>query len=220
MRSSTAPFLFVLFITAQAKRIRSSSLPGIESRWNHEHLEPLADLGLTSLIQRHPVHDSEAYSQALHVIKSMESAPSCNRLATFTLIDSCRSLEGQNDKLDDDSSIELDQVKSTFAARLAICELISAHADVPDHCLSLVPQVIEPLHHKIRCFFPGSQCESTDQSRDSQRHGYALVNQEQTGRCLGALESRPQWWTSYSNARQNAISICHAARVEIERGKS
>ena len=209
----------LLFITAQAEHDWSSSLPSIESRRNHEQFEPSIDLGLTSLMQQRPVHESEIYSKALDIIKSMESAPSCNRLATFTLIDSCRSLERQNDKLDDNANVELDQVKSTFAARLAICELIGAHADVPDQCLSLVPQVIQRQNHKIRCFLPGSHCKSSDHSHDPQRQQYALVNQEQTSRCLGALESRPQWWTSYSNARQNAISICRAARVEIERGK-
>lgn len=35
--------------------------------------------------------------------------------------------------------------------------------------------------------------------------------------CLRALESRPQWWTSYSNSRQNAMVICQAARIETER---
>ncbi|OKL55663.1 hypothetical protein UA08_08963 [Talaromyces atroroseus] len=36
-------------------------------------------------------------------------------------------------------------------------------------------------------------------------------------KCLSGLESRPQWWTSYSNSRQNAIVICQAARVETEK---
>ena len=35
--------------------------------------------------------------------------------------------------------------------------------------------------------------------------------------CLKALESRPQWWTSYSNNRQNAMVICQAARIETEK---
>ncbi|RAK90156.1 nuclear membrane fusion protein Kar5 [Aspergillus costaricaensis CBS 115574] len=35
--------------------------------------------------------------------------------------------------------------------------------------------------------------------------------------CLRSLESRPQWWTSYSNSRQNAVVICQAARFENER---
>lgn len=35
--------------------------------------------------------------------------------------------------------------------------------------------------------------------------------------CLRSLESRPQWWTSYSNNRQNAIIICQASRIEAEK---
>ncbi|KAI9925205.1 hypothetical protein MW887_006125 [Aspergillus wentii] len=40
---------------------------------------------------------------------------------------------------------------------------------------------------------------------------------EVLGSCLKSLESRPQWWTSYSNSRQNAVVICQAARVENEK---
>lgn len=36
--------------------------------------------------------------------------------------------------------------------------------------------------------------------------------------CLQSLESRPQWWTSYSNSRQNAAIMCQAARADIEKG--
>lgn len=35
--------------------------------------------------------------------------------------------------------------------------------------------------------------------------------------CLRSLESRPQWWTSYSNNRQNAMIICQASRIEAEK---
>lgn len=40
---------------------------------------------------------------------------------------------------------------------------------------------------------------------------------EELEACLKSLESRPQWWTSYSNSRQNAMVICQATRVEMEK---
>ncbi|GKZ93620.1 hypothetical protein AnigIFM63604_002065 [Aspergillus niger] len=43
------------------------------------------------------------------------------------------------------------------------------------------------------------------------------VTKGQLESCLRSLESRPQWWTSYSNSRQNAVVICQAARFENER---
>lgn len=43
------------------------------------------------------------------------------------------------------------------------------------------------------------------------------VPKELLEQCLRTLESRPQWWTSYSNSRQNALVICHASRIETEK---
>ena len=47
--------------------------------------------------------------------------------------------------------------------------------------------------------------------------GTILVPKELLEQCLKALESRPQWWTSYSNSRQNAMVICQASRIEVEK---
>ena len=35
--------------------------------------------------------------------------------------------------------------------------------------------------------------------------------------CLKSLQSTPQYWTSFSNARQNAVVMCQASRDVIER---
>lgn len=43
------------------------------------------------------------------------------------------------------------------------------------------------------------------------------VPKEVLEQCLKTLESRPQWWTSYSNSRQNALIICQASRMEKEK---
>jgi len=45
-----------------------------------------------------------------------------------------------------------------------------------------------------------------------------MMGKGKLAKCLRDLESRPQWWTSYSNNRQNAAVLCQAARAEIERG--
>jgi hypothetical protein len=49
--------------------------------------------------------------------------------------------------------------------------------------------------------------------------GYDDIKGQQLGQCLKSLESRPQWWTSYSNNRQNAVVMCQAARGQIEKGE-
>lgn len=44
-----------------------------------------------------------------------------------------------------------------------------------------------------------------------------ILPRQDLEQCLKSLESRPQWWTSYSNNRQNAMIICQASRIEAEK---
>lgn len=96
---------------------------------------------------------------------------------------------------------DLDHIKSLYAARLAVCEVSGAGARVPDECSQLV---VSHLGKPSRTWFQGSG-------------GDAELPTSQLQPCLQALESKPQWWTSYSNNRQNAAIMCQAARIEVER---
>lgn len=166
-----------------------------------------SEADLTSLLQRAVVHRPEVFQHAVAIINDLETAPSCHRLATKNLLESCNAVEVPG-KADD--NLTLDLVKSVFATRLAVCELTGAHASVPPQCLPMVPTVTES--HGVKCFLRGTKC-STSRSYDFP----TTTTQKQINQCLSSLESRPQWWTSYSNARQNAVVMCHAARGEAER---
>ena len=123
----------------------------------------------------------------------MQASPSCNRLAASTLLDSCHSIDGS--KHDAEGTFE--DVRSIYAAQLAICEIRSAESNIPQPCEALAP-ILDSKKHKAA---------STSNIRKGQ-----------LSLCLQSLESRPQWWTSYSNSRQNAVVMCQAARVDIEKG--
>ena len=186
-------------------------------------LEATTEADLTSLLQHQIIHQPEIFNQAVRIVDSLKHAPSCNRLAVATLIESCKSLESTDGANERDSYLVLDGVKSAFAARLAVCELMGAHATVPEQCWPLIPRNETTLEEgkRFRCFLPGSHCTAGGNGKAvSSARVYQQVSQRQVAHCLSALESKPQWWTSYSNARQNAISICHAARSEIEKGES
>ncbi|OCK91563.1 uncharacterized protein K441DRAFT_679545 [Cenococcum geophilum 1.58] len=140
---------------------------------------------LASMLQNPPVQQREIFSHALRIIRSMELSPSCNHLAALTLINSCQSLEmsakgSSNAKTK--GELILDEVKSEYAVRLAVCELNGAK---------------ESRSHDELC--------------------YPEAASSQVIQCLRALESRPQSWTSYSNAKQNAVVMCQASRDAIER---
>ncbi|KAI9663595.1 MAG: hypothetical protein M1829_006054 [Trizodia sp. TS-e1964] len=158
---------------------------------------------------------SELFTKAVDLLSSMRSLPSCNRLATSTLLDSCKSLDGPAGvrAQEDSKNLEatLDEVKSLYAARLAVCELVGAGAAVPAQCSSLMPSKKSKFKWNL----------ITKRDRSDHEGDPTLVFEEvsakQSSNCLKSLESRPQWWTSYSNGRQNAVVICHAVRSQIER---
>ena len=154
----------------------------------------------------------DTFSQAHAFLEDLKQAPSCHRLAAAVLIDSCKTLEP-----DKNANIALDRIKSSFAARLAVCELLGAHAAVPQQCAAMVPRPQDRDRKGLKCYLPGLHCSYSPEDASTAATEYASVDQAQISECLNALESRPQWWMSYSNARQNAISICHAARSEVER---
>lgn len=169
------------------------------------------DLDLITLIHQSAIPRPETFTNALRIIGSLETSPSCHRIATSTLIDSCQLLEAIGES-HDKPNVALDSVKSIYAARLAVCELQGASALVPSECLIMVPR---PQSNGFKCMLPGRRCQDKKASGILQ---HPDVSQRQIGKCLKALESRPQWWTSYSNARQNAVVICQAARSELEKG--
>ena len=136
----------------------------------------------------------------------MKSSPSCNRIAATKLVTSCQSIGGKTDNADTDTHIALDHIRSLYAARLAICELNGAGASTPPPCL---PVTVYPSQKKAFLGFSHSHRKSANVAES--------VPTELLGSCLKSLESRPQWWTSYSNSRQNAVVICQASRIEHEK---
>ena len=147
---------------------------------------------LQSLLQPGLISNDRVYREAVEILSSMQKSPTCNKIATSALLDSCRSIDGS--KSDAEHQGEL--LKSVFAAQLAICELSEAGASVPQACQTLAVSSSRLPVNRIKHF-----------------------HKSNVGKCLGALEARPQAWISYSNSKQNAVMLCKAARVDIDKGK-
>ena len=147
----------------------------------------------------------EVYSQAISLLDSMQAAPSCNRLAASTLLDSCQSTEGPTPSTES----FLEHVRSIYAAQLAMCEIMSAESAIPVQCEPFKPRNTKPEWIRKTGVGPSTRQKVTSPSD---------TETQKLSRCLQSLESRAQWWTSYSNSRQNAVVICQAARVDIEKG--
>ncbi|KAL8822151.1 MAG: hypothetical protein Q9191_007111, partial [Dirinaria sp. TL-2023a] len=140
----------------------------------------------------------------MSLLSSMQAAPSCHRLAASTLLNSCQSTEGP--VINTESFLEY--VRSVYAAQLAMCEIMSAESAIPAQC-----EPFKPGDTKPEWISRSGTGARTKKDRASPSH----IESQQLGRCLQSLESRPQWWTSYSNSRQNAVVMCQAARVDIEK---
>lgn len=161
------------------------------------------DTDLTVLLGGLPDNHTQVYTQALQLLESLRVSPSCSRLAVSALIHSCQSVDGST--VDAEESQE--DLKSIYAAQLAICEIKDAGSRPPDTCESFLPDKHFQLNQKLN--------HASDQNS-----GVIDAVKRKLSSCLQSLESRPQHWTSYSNNRQNAVVMCQAARIHVEKGKS
>lgn len=157
------------------------------------------------LMRTLPDDGSETYTQALQLLDSLQNSPSCNRLAALTLLESCQKFDGSPPT----SEEILEDIKSIYAARLALCEISITGLAVPSDCKPLMPAVDREGNSGLRWMNWSGKAKSAV---------FRDVGNRQLILCLRSLESRPQWWTSYSNSRQNAFTMCQAARVDIDRG--
>lgn len=152
---------------------------------------------LTMLLNSRPVHQEIVFTQTLALLDSMMQAPSCHRRAASNLLTSCQSIETASAPDSNEAVETLDNIKALYAARLAVCELTGAGAAAPSQCANIFDSGLDK----------NGQKDAT------------IARSDRIGPCLTSLESRPQWWTSYSNARQNAVVMCQAARIEVEKGE-
>jgi hypothetical protein len=183
-----------------------------------EHSPSEAELSYR--LQTAPTVQSAILSQALHHIESLRSSSSCSRIAAMSLLDSCQSLDPSPAEQQDpyqDVELDLDKVKVMYAARLAACELAEAKLNVPTQCTDFIPRE-SPCTRSRRWSKPWSKDDIPGRFTDG--WCYPEANQVQVISCLKALESRPQYWTSYSNAKQNAVIICQASRASIDKSVS
>lgn len=154
---------------------------------------------------RNTQHDI-VFKEAVQLLELMRSSPSCNRMAASRLVTSCQSIGKKTDNIDAETYRVLEHTRSLYAARLAICELSGAGTHIPNTCLP----VTFPPPQKKGIFGFSLKSEIPVNNVDT-------IPVQLLESCLKSLESRPQWWTSYSNSRQNAFVICQATRIENEK---
>jgi len=203
-RLSSFVFLFALLQTVTASHGSMAEMPSPSSA------ESLMDTELTSSLLNGQIHQPEVYSRAVTILETLETAPSCHRVATLTLINSCQSLERSAS-----TEVALYETREEYATKLAMCELSGAKASISSICANFIPSSKTCRKNRSNGFFRRSQ-----QTEDVPGEVcYPEVSRHQVRQCISALHSKPQWWTSYSNALQNVVVVCQASRSAIEKGK-
>lgn len=164
-------------------------------------IESETGLDYTHLLGDMQIAKPDAFNQALTILNAYDTGSSCARYAMVDLIDSCHDLEVASSA---NTNAQLDRIKSGFAARLAVCELDGAKIKIPKAC-----SFLKTLKTCIK---------DPNPQRNAKQASSFCFESLKLSQCLKALASTSQSWTSYSNNHQNAISICHSVRHEVEMG--
>lgn len=88
------------------------------------------------------------FNEAVKILDSMKSSPSCNRLAATKLVNSCQTFNDGRDGVQNDSPETLDLLRSVYAARLALCEIDGCwhpNASLVPSCHCLTSTTEEPI---------------------------------------------------------------------------
>lgn len=176
---------------------------------------PSMNANLDTLFQYTTSRNHKVISQAVDFVVSMQTAPTCTRMAASHLMNECKLLENAPDFAKTRPEAYLDNVKTEYAAKLAVCELLSAQPHTnnplpPAHCDIFVPS-------SRACGKSGSWWYQSKPVTPDDKQCYPNFSDYQYSQCLKTLQSSPQYWTSFSNARQNAVVMCQASRDAIER---
>jgi hypothetical protein len=179
----------------------------------HDLTSDLTDLSAIEL-PSNKVRITEGMHTIIETMHKVEKLPSCQKLASQALLNTCSEIDHATSlKTNQGIDVMLERSKSIYATRLAICELMDANANIPPSCSPFRPVEHASKFNGFRGFIVNGRftkpaaSSSFDDSRDLDQ-------------CSASLSSNPVWWTSYSNARQNAVLLCHSMRAELDKGES
>ncbi|KIV80555.1 hypothetical protein PV11_08048 [Exophiala sideris] len=170
---------------AHAKSFLKADLSWKGLRRAQEDLKP----ALTDLLAYRDLDQDPVLKKAMHVIDNLVTQSTCHQQAAVQLLVTCKAA-GKDSKLGQGRHEFLERTKSTYAVRVAVCETGEGRAAVPAAC-RLVLDMPQNLQGDLE-----------------------VVNSKNLASCLEALMTEHYYWTSYSNNRQEANTLCQAGSVE------
>jgi hypothetical protein len=128
----------------------------------------------------------------MHLVDTLATQSTCHQAAAAQLLVTCKTV-GANMAQEDGKHELLERAKSVYAVRVAVCETGEGRAEVPSACRPILT-IPQRLDHEID-----------------------VVSSRTVAPCLGALMEEHYYWTSYSNNKQDANTLCQASTLESTR---
>ena len=144
-------------------------------------------------------------------IDGLHSAPACTQLASSRLITDCSLLDNPTEFAKAYPNQVLEDIQNEYALKLAVCEYVGVHhthPNSPPNCQAFLPS-------KKACVKRSWLWTHSELSDDD--ICYPTTTKADLTQCLATMQSSPQMWTSYSNARSRAMNICHLSRQHIDK---
>lgn len=125
----------------------------------------------------------------MRVIDTLAAQSTCHQAAAAQLLVTCKAV-GSDLSAERGKHELLERAKSVYAVRVAVCETGEGRAAVPPTCKPML-DIPPRLGHEID-----------------------VVSTKTLSSCLEALMVEHYYWTSYSNNRQDANTLCQATTLE------
>jgi hypothetical protein len=147
---------------------------------------------LTDLLAYREIDQEPVLEKAMHVIDNLATQSTCHQAAAAHLLITCKAA-GKGFGQESARHELLERAQSVYAVRLAVCETGEGRAAVPRACKPVlnIPQRL------------GGEID--------------VVNGKTLASCLESLMIEHYYWTSYSNSRQDANTLCQAGTLEATR---
>jgi hypothetical protein len=169
--------------------------PG-DLRWTRRRDSQLDQQGLnvdlTDLLTLRDMDEDPLLEKAMHVIDSVATRSTCHQAATAQLLVTCKAV-GKDIAAEEGKHELLERAKSVYAVRLSVCETGEGRAAIPTTCKPIL---------------------AIPRQLDSE---FEIVNSRSLPPCLEALMAEHYYWTSYSNSRQDANTLCQAVTLEASK---
>nr|KAK5448684.1 hypothetical protein LTR18_001772 [Exophiala xenobiotica] len=179
---------FVFISLCQTKSFLGADLTWGALRRDRGNPQP----DLTDLLAFRDMEQDPVFQKAMQVINNLANQSTCHQSAAAQLLVTCKA-SGKSATPASGKHELLERSKSVYAVRVAVCETGEGRAAVPATCRPVL-DIPQRLQGEID-----------------------VVSSKSLAACLEALLVEHYYWTSYSNNRQDANTLCQASTLEASR---